>query len=169
MRSPDVAQLARQYEADVYHFCLGMLRQSARAEDAAQETFLKAQLRLHTLRDENSAKSWLFSIAANVCRDELRRLKRRAQVPLTADLPAPARDEDSDLSVALMDAIDELPVRQRQAILLVYYGDLSIQDAARAMHITKGTLSGQLFKARKTLAECLEPFRRNEKNEKASV
>ena len=145
MHPPDVEELARRHALDIYRFCTGMLKDAIWAQDATQETFLRAQTHTAALRDANKARSWLFSIAANICRDEMRRRKRRNTLPLEENLAAPHPEQESDLVIALGDALDTLPARQREAVLLFYYHDLTLEQVAAVMHTTRGTVSGQLF------------------------
>ena len=64
-----ISQMIKTYEKDLLRLCRVYLKEESLAEDAMQETFIKAYKNLHTFRGESSEKTWLFRIAINVCRD----------------------------------------------------------------------------------------------------
>ena len=112
-----------------------------------QETFLKAYEGLDKFRGESTERTWLTSIALNVCRDMRRanwfRYVDRRVTPETLDgLSAPSEDS-IDLSVA----IAHLPVRLREVVLLYYYEGMTIAEIATTLHTAKSTISVRLRRA----------------------
>ena len=126
------------------------------AEDAFQETFVRAWRHMNTFRGESSAKTWLSHIAVNVCRDMLRtpwlRMRRSARsVEEMEHLPAP----DATPRHELMDAIRALPDKYREVIVLVYVQDMKLREAAAQLRLPVPTVSTRLRRARARLAQLL--------------
>ena len=126
------------------------------AEDAFQETFVRAWRHMNTFRGESSAKTWLSHIAVNVCRDMLRtpwlRMRRSVRsVEEMEHLPAP----DATPRHELMDAIRALPDKYREVIVLVYVQDMKLREAAAQLRLPVPTVSTRLRRARARLAQLL--------------
>lgn len=150
-------RMISRYHTPILHFCCAILRDPAAAEDATQETFLKAYRNLQTFRQESSEKTWLTAIALNVCRDMRKsaywRHTEKRVTPEELDRPAPEQDPEA---LALGQAIADLPVKYRNAILLYYYQDMTLQEAAMLLKTTPSTLSKRLARARALLKKELE-------------
>jgi RNA polymerase sigma factor (sigma-70 family) len=130
-----------------------ILRDDALAEDAIQETFLRAWQRIGSLRDEDPGP-WLTRIAMNESISAYRRRHRFQALTerfgrLGASKPAVASEARLDLAQAL----DRLTPEQRAAVALRYYQDLSVEDAARALRIPVDTLKSRLKVALRRLRE----------------
>ena len=166
---PAFNQLVVCHQDALYSLSLRMLGSPQAAEDATQEAFLRAYRRLETFRGGNF-RSWLFSIVANVSRDELRRRKRRPQLSLDfghddpdrTDLDPPdpdplpeARAEQSDLRRTLEAALAELPDDWRELVLLVDVHGLAYEEAAVSTGIPIGTVKSRLSRARGRLRDLL--------------
>ncbi len=147
------AVLSRWYDAygtDVLRLCCFYLGGYADAEDAAQETFLKAWRYLDRFQGRNQCapKTWLMKIACNTCRDHLRRAFRKHEVPRDDlsifDQSAP---EDRELIWDVMN----LPEKYRAPILLFYLQNLNVRETAKALYVSPATVSRRLDKARDIL------------------
>lgn len=157
----EIEELIERYGDDILRLCLMILGERQLAEDAFQETFVKAWKQRHTFRGESSEKTWLLRIAANTCRDMLRsgwfRLRRRS-VPVEQlfDLAAPA---EPDLS-PVRDAVLALPGKYREVVMLYYDQDMKLKEIAGVLHIPVNSVSTRLRRARalleKTLREEME-------------
>lgn len=147
--------LMATYGTQVKRLCCLYLRDASLAEDAAQETFIKAWRSLASFRGESSERTWLMHIAVNTCRDALRtswfrRLDRRVtleELPLAS--PGPQEP-------ALAQAITRLPVRDREVILLRYYEQLSPDEIAHMLRQPLNTVKSRLARAKKKLKQLLE-------------
>lgn len=156
-RGERLEKLMMQYEKDLLHMCCVYLRDIALAQDAVQETFLKAYRALDGFREEASEKTWLMRIAINVCRD-LRRSAwyRFVDRRVTLDsLPLPV-SPPSEEHIALTTQIMKLPQKLMEAVLLYYYQNLNIREIARITGITPSAVSNRLVKARARLKDALE-------------
>ena len=156
-------QLCAPYSAMVYRHCLHMLGNPHEAEDAAQETFLKAYRAMDDFRGECDEKTWLMRIAINTCRDMrrsrwLRHVDRRVTPEMLPEASAPFEERDEELTLAVM----RLPPKQREAVLLRYYQRMSLAQAAQAMGVTVSTVSRQLGRALRSLRGILEGGREHE-------
>lgn len=131
---------------------------AAPAEDAAQETFLRAwqqAARFDPARGELSA--WLARIATNIAIDALRSQRAGEPVEAAEAFPSPAPDPETGLVLAerqagVAAAFAALPARQKAALALVYDQGLPGEDAAEALDITPRALEGLLYRARRLLA-----------------
>lgn len=150
-------QVMTQWEVPLLRTCYLLLRDAALAEDAVQETFLKAYKAIDTFRGESSEKTWLFRIGVNVCRDMKRgrwfRYLDRRVTPELLPIPAPEADEDyQELSEAIM----RLPDKDKEIILLYYYQNMNIREIASALGLAPSSVSNRLKKARERLKDLLE-------------
>ena len=151
-----VEELIDQHGDDILRLCLLYMGERQLAEDAFQETFVRAWRHLSAFRGESSAKTWLSHIAVNVCRDMLRtpwlRMRRSARsVEEMEHLPAP----DATPRHELMDAIRALPDKYREVIVLVYVQDIKLREAAAQLRLPVPTVSTRLRRARARLAQLL--------------
>ncbi len=152
-----LTRLVETYQTALLHICYMILRDESLAEDAVQETFLKAYKAIDTFRGESSEKTWLFRIGVNVCRDMKRgrwfRYLDRRVTPEVLPIPAPEADEDyQELSEAIM----RLPDRDKEIILLYYYQNMNIREVASALGLAPSSVSNRLKKARERLKALLE-------------
>ena len=153
-----LTRMVTQYQDAIRRMCCLYLRDRSAAEDAVQETFLKAYRSMDAFRSECTERTWLMSIAINTCRDMnrsawLRHMERRV-TPEELPLAAPSQDEDA---LALAEAIRRLPERLRAVILLYYYQDMTIQEVSQALHAAPSTIVKRLAQARERLRMHLDP------------
>ena len=133
-----------------------ILRDEALAEDAIQETFLKAWQRIGSLRDDDPGP-WLTKIAMNESISTYRRRHRfHALTERFGRLGGGKREVSSEARLDLTHALDQLTTEQRAAVALHYYQDLSVEDAARALKVPVDTLKSRLKTALRRLRELTE-------------
>ena len=157
--------LVVRYQDAVYSLALRMLGAPDAAEDATQETFIRAWQRIDTFRG-GSMRSWLFTIVANQCRDELRRRGRRPQTSLDAarddpdradldpadDGPTPeAAADQSELRETLEHALMQLDPGWREVVILSDVHGLDYAEIAEATGLALGTVKSRLSRARARL------------------
>ena len=147
-REEMLAHMVAQYEITLLRTCYMYLRDRGMAEDATQETFLKAYKALETFRAESSEKTWLMRIAINTCRDMQRSawfrfVDRRVEME---QLPLPGREPAFEEADDLTQAILRLPPRYREVVLLYYYQDMTLREIASVLNIPVST-AGKRVKA----------------------
>lgn len=147
-----------RYEESLLRMCFAYLGDAALAEDAVQETFVKAYRAFSGFRGEANEMTWLLRIAINTCKDVrrgawFRHVDRNAaleEIPFSA----PCAEYDDTLTSAVM----RLARKDREAVLLCYYQGLSGQEAAEVLGVTKATVYNRLKKAKATLKKELEAW-----------
>lgn len=146
-----------------YRVARGVLRNTADAEDVAQEALLRAYKSFERLRDRSRFRGWLVRISFRLALDRLRSAKRREQRDQLwsqpAHLPPPATAEDIAVSNQfqgrLERALDELPEKLRLVLLLSAMDGYTIDEIAEMVGVPVGTVKSRIFIARKKLAEKL--------------
>ena len=139
-----------QYKDDVLRACYVLLGDRTLAEDAMQDAFMKVwrAMARYEERDNCSAKTWIMRIAVNTCRDYRRaRWFRRARNDVSLDTLPPASEPVAEESRELFLDVMRLPDTLRQAVLLYYYEDMTVDEAAHALGVSKATLSRRLKRA----------------------
>lgn len=154
------ARLLRQLQDPWFRMCMGLLDRAEDARDAVQETALRLLRQLPQFRGESSIMTWSMGIAVNVSR-EIRRKKRPMQrfdadvePPILSDRRVDAPDDHAAASEAhavLRGALDGLPDRQREALLLRYFQHLSVEETAQAMDCAVGTVKATVHQALRSL------------------
>jgi RNA polymerase sigma-70 factor (ECF subfamily) len=110
------------------------LRDFHAAEDAFQETFLRAFRAYARLPESANRRAWLYKIASNVCNDQRRRRCRQLPTAQAETVPADdPQDDDRDLAIAVRSFVDSLPGRQRQAVLLRKFQGLDYYEISIAL------------------------------------
>jgi RNA polymerase sigma factor (sigma-70 family) len=173
-------QLVERYQQMVGHIARKMVADEWIAHELAQEAILQAYLSLNHLRDASRFKSWLYGITLNICRSYLHDQKmdvlsletimggvRSDIITNFDDIVDPQTIvEAHDLHRLVLDAIDELSSRDKEATLLFYYEQLTLQEIAALSGVSVGAIKGRLHRARKQLQERLSkayvPGRRKE-------
>ncbi|QQE72742.1 sigma-70 family RNA polymerase sigma factor [Brevibacillus composti] len=164
------AELIRRYERKILAFVTHLLRQAHlehMAEDICQETFYKAYKSIHSFRDvEATFSTWLYTIARNSVLSELRKsrnsdvyLEDTLQVPLASFERLPEqvllRNEREHL-VRL--AINNLPEKQRSALILREYEQMDYNEIATILDLTVSSVKSLLFRARQSIKTQLEAY-----------
>ncbi len=156
--------LVDAYQKHVYNLCYRMLGEPQSAEDAAQETFLRAYQHLHRYDQKRPFATWLLSIAAHYCIDRLRRRKfsmtsidqdeEESGVELPdPDTPNPESEvlhsEQREQMQGLLKRLDSV---DRAAIVLRYWNDCSEAEIAQTLNLTVSAVKSRLHRARRELA-----------------
>ena len=143
----------------------GLLRMSALylkdiylAEDAVQETFIKAYRHLNDYRGESSEKTWLTAICANTCRDMLNTawFRHLSRTPLES-LPESPADFAFPHGTVLAEVM-RLPAKYREVVLLRYYEGLKLKEVAGALGLSEGRVRSRLNRANDMLRDRLKEW-----------
>ena len=142
----DFRMLVHRYQGPLFCYLTGRLGDRSHAEEAAQESFVRAFLSLKKLRKPESFYSWLLGIAGRVAQEQFRSLRRRQRDREVAQamMPEPA---DNHAECPLDEAIAVLPETYRHVILLRYYEGLSCQEVAQRLEMPLGTVTKTLSRA----------------------
>jgi RNA polymerase sigma-70 factor (ECF subfamily) len=148
--------IVRRWQGPLVNMAWRYCRDRQRAEEMAQEAFIRAWRGLSQWRGEGSFSTWLFALAANVFRSELRRFPT-VTLPLE-DAPEPATPAAQHQALAaqmsqdvVRRAVLALPQRYREPVVLFYFHEMDLAAAARTMGLPEGTMKARLSRARALL------------------
>jgi RNA polymerase sigma factor (sigma-70 family) len=164
-------QLMARYQRPVYSLAMRVLRQSEDAEDVVQETFVRVFKALERYDQARPFSTWLFTIAARLCIDQLRRRKMK-----TFSLSGKDSESDEDRVIDLEDPgpkpdevvagwedetrvqalVDLLPPHYRIVVALRHQQDLSYEEIAEALKLPLGTVKARIHRARAILKKHIE-------------
>jgi RNA polymerase sigma factor (sigma-70 family) len=152
--------LVDKYKASIYALAYSKLRSFEDAEDVTQEVFIKAYLKLRTLRWWDNFLAWLYAITSNLCTDWIRSKSKRPDREFVADqepdvLNRPSMNSYREGLVreSLKDALESLPDTYRQALTLYYLGGMSTKEIARFLGVSPNNVAQRLRRARAKLKE----------------
>jgi RNA polymerase sigma-70 factor (ECF subfamily) len=170
------AEIVKRYRAQILNLVFRMVHSREEAEDLTQETFIKAFNSLATFNAEYAFSTWLYKIAVNNCIDHFRKKKLKT---LPLDNPIQSKDgefqrefpdQEQGPESGLMDkertgqiqhAINTLPEKYKEAILLRHTQDKSYEQIAEELDIPIGTVKVRIFRAREMLKKKLRDHRRH--------
>ena len=147
-------ELCRRYYAAMVAVAYAVLSDHQLAEDAAQESFARALVRIKSLKDRAKFASWLAAICRNVAKDMA---AARARQTSTGDLSQLARQNNGDQSIRQVhQAIERLPARMKELIVLRYYDNQSYERMASVLGISPAAINGRLTRAKRKMAKYLK-------------
>lgn len=155
--------LIRSYQRMIFSLAYRMTGSASDAEDLAQDTFIRAYQQLNTYRGEAKFSSWLCRVAINACLNWRQKESRRRDiherwVEETLPIEGASESMDEPLSQQVQAALDRLPAKQRAAVVLTVYQEMSHGEAARILGCTEATVSWRVFAARAKLKRWLKPL-----------
>lgn len=149
--------LVSTYQTSLLRMCFLQLRDRTLAEDAVQETFVKAWRSFDDFRQESSEKTWIVHIAVNTCRDMQRSWwSRHVNRSVTPDMLETGAEGISDEAMTVSSEIASLPWKLREAVLLYYYQNMQVNEIAETLGISPSSVSGRLKRAREKLRTALK-------------
>ena len=148
--------IVRRWQGPRINMAWRYCRDRSRAEELAQEAFIRAWRGLGQWRRESSFSTWLFALAGNVFRSDLKRFPT-VNVPLK-DAPEPSHPAQQHQALAervssdsVRRAVLALPMRYREPVVLFYFHEMDVAAAARTMGLPEGTMKARLSRARALL------------------
>lgn len=163
-REETLRRLMILYKSDLMRLSYVYLKDAALAEDAVQETFIKAYQSLDRFRGASSEATWLSRIAINTCKDMKRgswfRLFDRRVTP--DQLPEPIQSFLTEEDGWLMEDILHLPDREKDVVLMYYYQGMGVQEIGEALNLRVSSVSKRVEKARRRLRGMLEGDQQDE-------
>ncbi len=166
------SHLVEAFQRPVFSVCYRMLGNARDAEDAAQESFLRAYKNLYRYDPDRSFATWLLSITSHYCIDQLR---KRRLVTFSIDddenwwqPPDPGPSPEGLLASAdrqdqIAGMLDTLKSQDRAAVVLHYWHDYSYEEIAETLAITVSAVKSRLYRARRTIAEAWQEQEQQEK------
>ena len=151
--TPTPELLVRDHAKAVLGVCLAKTKNLHDSEDIMQDVFLKAFLKLHTLRNPQRARAWLLQITRRACIDHHR--KGKSFTPLPDDVPARPAYDDQRVE-RLHKAISKLPDSYREPITLYYLNGRSSAGVAETLGISASAVRSRMARARLLLHEILQ-------------
>ncbi len=150
--------IVRRWQGPLINMAWRYSRDRGRAEEMAQEAFLRAWRGLSHWRRESSFSTWLFALAANVYRSELKRFPTETLPLESAPEPAWLATQHNELAArmsheAVRRAVLALPLHYREPVVLYYFYEMDVAAAARTMGMPEGTLKARLSRARELLRQ----------------
>ncbi len=150
------AAIVRRWQTPLINLAYRFCGDRGRAEEMAQEAFLRAYRGLDGFRGDAAFSTWLFALATNLYRSELRRIPRRTVA--LEDAPEP-RDPFSmseahelrDRDLAVRRAVLALPTKYRETLLLFYFHEMDVPSAAQSLGLPEGTVKARLHRGRELL------------------
>jgi RNA polymerase sigma-70 factor (ECF subfamily) len=172
------ASLVEKYKRPVMNLAFRTLRDATEAEDLAQNVFVQVYKSAHRYKSSAKFSTWLFTIARNLCLNEIRRRSRHPAESLDApspdaENPAPGQFEDKtagappesllrgELEEKIGEALAALPENQRTAILLCRQEELSYEEIAEVLGCSLSATKSLIHRGRETLKQKLKPYLRS--------
>ncbi len=155
------ARIVQRYQMPVYNLAYRMLGDPAEAEDAAQDTFLRAYAQLKGYRTDQKFASWLLSIDAHYCIDRLRRRKfqwmslddENAGETLPTSEAGPEETAFAhERAAEVQHLLQKLPPASRAIVILKYWNELSVEEIAHMTGDSASAVKVKLFRARQAMA-----------------
>jgi RNA polymerase sigma factor (sigma-70 family) len=135
-------------------FGFRITRDQQDAEDIAIETLARTMLGWKRISTKAWRDAWVFRVAANLSIDVLRKQKRAG---LYQEANMPSEESTSELTVDLRDVLAQLPPRQREVVVLRYWGDLTYDDIGRRLRISEGSVKTHLHRGMTSLRQLIKP------------
>jgi RNA polymerase sigma-70 factor (ECF subfamily) len=156
-------QLVETFQRPVFNLCYRMLGDAAEAEDAAQETFMRAYRSIKHYDNSRPFPTWLMSISAHFCIDQIRK-RRMALVPLEemgyAEPPDNSPGPEQSLSRSeeqrmVRGLLNQLSPVDRAAVVMYYWSDFSYEEIGSALSLTESAVKSRLHRARRDMAKSM--------------
>ena len=156
-RNEAIERMVKEWQLPLLRLCYIQLHDQTLAEDAVQETFVKAFRGWALFRGQSSEKTWLTRIAVNTCKDIrrgawFRHIDRRVTPEMLPEAIIQPTETNLDLTLAVMN----LPKKYREAIMLYYYQDMDVREIGTVLGIAQSSVSNRLKKGREMLRKALE-------------
>lgn len=150
----------------VYYYCLTLLCSEDEANDAVQEIYLTVLKKLGTLENPKAFLGWLKTVTSNHCKNRLERNKNYSSLDdevifenaeeTDVQLIPQKQIEAQEIRNAVVTAVKNLPVFQRECVMMYYYNEMSVSQISEILEIKEGTVKSRLYNARKTIKAELE-------------
>jgi RNA polymerase sigma-70 factor (ECF subfamily) len=147
-------RIVARWQGPLVTLAYRFVRDPGRAEDLAQEAFLRAYRNLKSWHEDSAFSTWLFALALNLYRSELRRIPPRTfSIEDVGELPdgRSAAPEVDDRDRAVRAAVQALPAKYREALIVFYFHRSDVAVTAKTLGIPEGTVKARLHRGRELL------------------
>lgn len=153
-------EMITRYKDAVFGLCLGFMRNRADAEDICHDAFIRAYMNLRRYDLERRFSTWLFTIAANLCRNQLRYRRNHPSTEEPLQIrggrdPAKLLDAEERQN-RVREALDKLPYSYRAPLVLRFYNELPYQEISDILAIPEGTVKTRIHRGKAMLKEYYE-------------
>jgi RNA polymerase sigma-70 factor (ECF subfamily) len=153
--------LFHRYHGRIHAFAYRIVLDQQAAEDIAQDTFIRAAKALQAVREGQAFAAWVYRIASNLSKDHLRsqssHRRKLTEAAAQVECQSPCGSADSERAAAALKAMEALPLKQRQAIALVWFDGCNHAEAAARLGCAESTVSWRLALAKRTLRKRISP------------
>ena len=143
--------IVKKYMQSAYYIALGFVHNQQDALDVSQDAFIRAFRKIKMFDTRKPFFPWFYRLMRNLCIDHLKRKRRAKEIPLDDVRILSAEEEDKELKKTLWKGIEELPLEQREVIILRYFRQLSYAEIAELTGKPLGTVMSSLYYAKKRL------------------
>jgi len=149
-------ELYDRYVDKVYRKCLSFVKNEAQAEDFTHDIFLRVVLKIGSFKEHAKFSTWLYSITYNYCMDQVRQVKKQAEIYLDENFDL-EDDETNDLELVEMQtkelkkALQEIDPDERAMLLMKYQDDFSIKEIADTFKVTESAVKMRLMRTKEKL------------------
>lgn len=149
------------HQNHIFSVCLSILKTRPEAQEAAQDSFVKAYRALKTYKSESKFSSWLYKIAYRTCLDYIRKRKPSEDLDqhdfaMAAEENKSESFENKELSHLLLKAIGELKSDEAALVRMYYLEEMNIRELEEITGMTNSSIKVKLFRARKKLMEIIQ-------------
>ena len=170
----DFRKLLERYESELFNFLYHVTGDRQTAEDLFQDTFVQVYTNMDGFRPGGTFRPWVYTIAANLARDEMRKRRRRRSLSLERGVGEEGETELGDLlelassespetvigrreSQSLVrEAISELPENLREVVVLYFYNGMKYTEIGETLDLPMGTVKSRLFRAVRQMASAFK-------------
>jgi len=163
-------QLIKKYKNQVVNIIYQFIGERDEAEDLAIEVFLRVYKSAKNYQAKAKFSTYLYKITANLCINELKKRQRHRVISLDPSLlsdnrfPSPLNNlEQKEKNALIKKVIDDLPSRQRMAIILQVYEELSYKEISKILSCSIKSVERLLYRAKLNLKKKLNPYLKSEK------
>lgn len=148
-------EIVERWQGPLVNLAYRFVGDRGRAEEMAQEAFIRAYRGLKTWRRQASFSTWLFALATNLYRSELRRIPAQTPLDAVAEPVDPGdtvtRLEEAERRRTVRRAVHSLPAKYRDALILFYFHDMDVGSTSRSLGLPEGTVKARLARGRDML------------------
>ena len=150
--------IVQRYMRTAYFIALGFVHNQQDALDISQDAFIRAFRKIKKFDPQKPFFPWFYRLMKNLCLDHIKRRQRLNEIPLAEARVFKVEKQDKEIKEIIWKGIEELPVEQREIIILRYFQQYSYQEIAEITNKPVGTIMSSLFYAKKKLKAIVGKF-----------